>query len=237
MSFVIRTFEEAETLGKRLKAMRAATGLTLSELAAKTKIRKAHLAAFEADAYDQLPAPMYARQYLKTYARALGGDPDYFLRRFDDERGTCDFLAASRLPVRRTHSSLFLVPSRWIAAAGVIGLLVLVGGYLGLQIRAIVEAPALIVQEPTDGISTDDAVIVVRGKTDPHVRIEVNGVQVLTQHDGTFTTDVQLERGLNVLEIQGAKRYSKANTIYRRIVLEEDETTASRAVGTYAKQP
>jgi transcriptional regulator with XRE-family HTH domain len=237
MSFVIRQFEESETVGKRLKAMRAATGLTLSELAAKTNIRKPYLAAFEADAFDKLPAPMYARQYLKTYAKALGGDPEYFVHRFEDERGTCDFLHASRLPVQRTHSSLFVVPSRWLAGAGLVTLLLAITGYLGFQVRQIVRAPDLMVVEPADGFATENAIVAVRGQTDPEARVSINGIQVLTDKNGQFTTDIQLERGLNVLEITGAKRYSRTSTIYRRIVLEEDEATASRALGNFARNP
>lgn len=237
MSFVIRKFEESETVGKRLKAMRAATGLTLSELAAKTNIRKHYIAAFETDAFDKLPAPMYARQYLKTYVKALGGDAEYFLRRFEDERGTCDFIQASRLPVQRTRFSHFLVPSRWLAGAGLMAVMLAVGGYLGLQIRQIVRAPDLMVMEPADGFSTETAIVSVQGQTDPDARISINGVQVLTDRTGKFTTDIQLERGLNVLEIQGAKRYSRTNTVYRRIVLEEDEATASRATGSFARNP
>lgn len=228
MSFVIRKLEDGETLGKRLKAMRAGSGLTLSEMSAKTKVRKHHLAAFEADAFDKLPAPMYARQYLKSYVRALGGDPDYFLRRFDEERGTCDYLEGSRLPVERPRGSLFFVSSRFLSASVFALAMLAVVGYLGLEVRAVTAPPELTITDPADGFSTDSAIVNVHGHTHPEARVYVNGVTVLTDAQGDFSTEVQLERGLNLLEIQGTKRYSRTKTVYRRIVLTENKQTAAR---------
>mgnify|MGYP001569927712 FL=1 len=70
MAFVIRKFDYSESLGEKLRAIRKSAGLTLSEMAAKTKIQKSFLQAFEMGNYAKLPDPIYARNYLKVYVRA-----------------------------------------------------------------------------------------------------------------------------------------------------------------------
>jgi len=212
-----------------LHAMRKAAGWTLSEMAAKTKIPKPVLDAIERDAHDRLPAPLYARQYLKTYAKALGVDPDYHLRRFDAERGTCDFLDAARLPIERTRASQLFVTSKVLKVAGFAAVVLSVCGYLGWQIQGIVAAPDLALTSPADGFTTEEASVQVEGEAEPDARVIVNGERVLLSADGTFSTYVMLERGLNVIAVEGAKRYSKTATVWRRVILDQDSGRTASA--------
>ena len=228
MTFVIRTFDYTQSLGEKLKAIRAAAGWTLYEMAAKTKIRRALLKAFEAGDYARLPDPVYARNFLKIYVRALGGDVDYFLEQFESECGTCDFTRNAQLPRARARAWQFLVASRFvrIAAFALVGLAM--AGYLGVQICGILSAPDLFVYEPGDGLLTDQALITVTGQAQEYASVSVNGVEVLMSQDGTFETDVALERGLNVIAIESKKRYSRMNTQYRRVVLQQKYTFLPR---------
>ncbi|NBS41375.1 hypothetical protein EBS80_01830, partial [bacterium] len=66
MPFVIRKLNDAKTLGEELRALRKATGLTLSEMEERTKVRKVFIDAFECDRNDDLPETLYARNYLRT---------------------------------------------------------------------------------------------------------------------------------------------------------------------------
>jgi len=224
MAFVIRQFDYSESLGEKLKAIRKSAGLTLSELSTKTKIRKSFLQAFETGTYGKLPDPIYARNYLKVYVRALGADASYFLEQFELECGTCDFTKNARLPRARARAFQFLVASHFVK----VFLLVLVGltivGYLGFQIKAILSPPDLFVFTPSDGIKTDDALITVTGQAQQDTRVRVNGIDVLLSQDGTFSVEVALERGLNVIIVESQKRYSKPATEYRRVVLGENKT-------------
>lgn len=228
MAFVIRKFDYSESLGKKLKAIRAAAGWTLSEMAAKTKIRKSFLQAFESGDFAKLPDPVYARNYLKVYVRTLGGDVDYFLQQFEMECGTCDFTKNARLPRRRARALQFLVASRFVkvCSLGLVGVAIV--AYLGLQVRAIVSPPELIVFAPQDGIQTQEALITVTGQAQEGARVKVNGVDVLLSQDGTFEMAVALERGLNVIAIESQKRYSKSATEYRRVVLGENHEISFR---------
>lgn len=226
MAFVIRKFDYTESLGEKLKTIRKSAGLTLSEMATKTKIRKTFLQAFEAGQFAKLPDPVYARNFLKVYVQALGGDVKYFIEQFEAECGTCDFTKNARLPRARAHTLQFLVASRFVKvfALSLVGIAIV--GYLGIQVRAIISPPELMVFTPTDGILTQEALISVTGQAQEGARVQINGMDILLSKDGTFDVDVALERGLNVIAIESTKRYSKPATEYRRVVLGENRTVS-----------
>lgn len=227
MPFVIRKLNDARTLGGEIRELRRATGFTLSEMEERTKIRRGFIEAFENDRCDDLPDPLYARNYLRTYLRGLGvTDPEYYVKRWEEGRGTCDFVDASRLPRQRVRAGSMVVTSRFLKVAGIVAILLAVSLYVGNEVRAITSAPPLMVVGPEDGLATTDAMVTVRGETKPGTAIKVNGEPVLLNADGTFETAISLERGLNVIKVEGAKRYSRISTEYRRVVLEAEKNTA-----------
>ena len=132
------------TIGGFLAAKRGERGLTLQQAAAATHIRLEHLSALEADEPELLPAPVYARGYLRTYARYLGLDEESLVVR----------LHQPPQDPRRTLGLGMLVPRPRIVltgpAAAVAGLLLLAGAftfYAWLQIEAdqrttIITAPS-----------------------------------------------------------------------------------------------
>ncbi len=220
MPFVIRQFHNEQTLAEKLVTLRKDAHLTLSELAQKTKIQKAYLKAFETGAFHKLPDPIYARNYLKVYIQALGGNVDYYLDQFEQERGTCDFVKNSQIPRQRARAIKFLVASRFVKAAIFLFFLGTLGTYIGLEINNIISPPQLSITSPIDGSETRDATIIVKGKTEKGTRVKINGQDVLLLQDGSFEKEVALERGLNVLAIEGAKRYSHMAKQYRRIIFD-----------------
>jgi len=132
------------TPGAFLAAKRGERGLTLQQAASATHIRPEFLRALEADEPELLPAPVYARGYLRTYARYLGVDEDSLVARLHE-------------PVRDPRQNLglgLLVPRPRLVltgpAAAAAGLLLLAGAftfYAWRQIEAdqrgtIVTAPA-----------------------------------------------------------------------------------------------
>jgi len=64
------------SLGAVLAERRGDRGLTIEQVASATRIRAEHLRALESDEPERLPAPVYAKGYLRTYALYLGLDPE-----------------------------------------------------------------------------------------------------------------------------------------------------------------
>ncbi len=64
------------TTGTALREARLRRGLTVTEVAADTRINSAYLEAMEVERWELLPAPVYARGFLRSYARYLRFDED-----------------------------------------------------------------------------------------------------------------------------------------------------------------
>lgn len=69
-------------IGLELRQRREDRGLTLQQLSHITKISPRVLQAIEAGDDSRLPAPVYTRAFVKTYASEVGLDPAEALRRF-----------------------------------------------------------------------------------------------------------------------------------------------------------
>jgi len=65
-----------------LQRARQARGLTLEEVERDTRISRRYLQALETENFGLLPAPVYARGFLRTYARYLGIEPANLLPLF-----------------------------------------------------------------------------------------------------------------------------------------------------------
>nr|WP_275980216.1 helix-turn-helix domain-containing protein [Halalkalibacter alkaliphilus] len=63
-------------LGQYLKEAREEKQISLDDLQRTTKIQKRYLIAIEEGRFDTLPGIFYARAFVKTYAEAIGLDPD-----------------------------------------------------------------------------------------------------------------------------------------------------------------
>jgi cytoskeletal protein RodZ len=69
-------------LGAMLREARARAGLDLSEVAARTHVRRAYLQALEDEDLDALPEDVYARNFVRLFARTVDLDADAALAAF-----------------------------------------------------------------------------------------------------------------------------------------------------------
>lgn len=70
-------------LCRRLRDAREASGLSIEDISARTKIKGSTLRALEAGAFDTLPGDFYTRAFLKNYSRELHLPPDELVAEFD----------------------------------------------------------------------------------------------------------------------------------------------------------
>src|SRR5215211_5326600 len=69
-------------LGNTLSRARRARGITIEDAERDTHVSRRYLQALEAEDFSVFPAPVYARGFLRTYARYLGLNPDEVIRIF-----------------------------------------------------------------------------------------------------------------------------------------------------------
>lgn len=108
-------------LGETLQRARLARGVTLEEAERSTRISRRYLEALENENFGLLPAPVYARGFLRTYARYLGLEPTNLLPLFPV--GYLDVPPLQPMPKVTTPRTW---PGSGLLAAGVVAVLLLV---------------------------------------------------------------------------------------------------------------
>ncbi len=76
-----------ESIGEFFKQVRETKGLTIDEVASKTRIRPDFVKALEDGNFAKLPDQVFARGFVRSYARSLGLDEDDAIHRFIQSAG------------------------------------------------------------------------------------------------------------------------------------------------------
>jgi transcriptional regulator with XRE-family HTH domain len=206
----------------RLKEARLARGLSLAQLSKNIRISKKYIAAMEECRFDELPfAPVYQKNLIKAYIRALDHDPKAFVDQFVSEELAEKDIRVPTSDASR-HARLLSIPLL-LKFAGIGLLFIAVVGYLLAQVHHIVEPPQLLVYSPDNGFVTHDARITVHGKVDKGAFININGKHIMSSEDGFFEEDITLSQGVNTIVLSAKKRYGKPITQTRHIIYTQAE--------------
>ncbi len=113
----------AAGVGADLRAAREQAGWSLPQLADHLRIRLAYLEALEEGRIGLLPGNAYAVAFMRSYATALGLDPEEIVRRFRREAAEVNARTELEFPAP--------LPERGIPAGAivVVGLVIAIGGY------------------------------------------------------------------------------------------------------------
>jgi cytoskeletal protein RodZ len=84
------TISESRSVGTLLRTSREESGRTLRDLASVTRIQASMLQCLEEDRFEELPAEVFCRGFLRSYARELGLDADAILTRYLQQRAGVD---------------------------------------------------------------------------------------------------------------------------------------------------
>lgn len=208
------------TVGQILKETREAKFYSLEEVEKAIKIRKEILIALEADDYQKLPPPTFVQGFIKNYAKFLGLDKEkllaIFRREFPENRKKPYIMDAFANPV--TETKLKITPGRVLGLA--VGLVVLsFFVYLWLQFHQFIGPPTLILNSPVDQQTTDNAAIFVEGKTDPEMKILINGQNIAVDGSGAFKEEVTLSSEVNKISVQAISKFGQKQTLDRTVYL------------------
>lgn len=80
---LLRTALTMNHIGSQLRQAREARGLSLEQIQKATRIKRVFLEAIEADRFEDLPGPVQARGFVRSYATHVGLDPESLLAQVD----------------------------------------------------------------------------------------------------------------------------------------------------------
>lgn len=191
-----------ERVGESLRAARELQGLSLSEVAQRTRVPLRHLEAIEANDYAGLPSPTYATGFARAYARAIGADEVAVAQRVRGELAGVRRTTPEYRPYEAADPAR--VPSRGVAIVALglaIAVLVLAGLYFGTGLlRGGGDAPAPVALTPDAGVapvpvpsaSAIPAAQVLVNATD-EVWVRIYDADGKTLHQGTLKAGEHFE--------------------------------------------
>lgn len=133
--------EEAAGTGAKLRAAREAAGLSLAEIASRTRVPIRHLEAIEAGDYSALPGSTYTIGFTRSYAKALDLDEAAIVDEMREELVQGGYRAATARTPDYEPADPARVPSRSLAWGAAALALLLIAAYFIWRSYALSPAP------------------------------------------------------------------------------------------------
>lgn len=205
----------ADFLKEKLKEK----NLNLERLSELTKIQVYHLQALLAGEFDKLPPAIYREGIFKRLSKFLDLNENEIMEMYKNENHATNEISYVNSPIVSKRNSYFiLTPKKLMVFLGGT-LLVLVSAYLWYQFNFLIGPPNLVIEPKEDMIVREESLL-VKGKTDSGVDLTVNGENVYVSSDGSFSKDIQLAAGLNIIEIKSVNNLGKVTKIIRQVFRE-----------------
>lgn len=214
---------KTKTIGELLAEERKKAGLSLEAMAAQTRVKIEFLQAIERNDFTQLPAAVFVKGFISSYARALELDPKPLLAllRRDYKISALGVLSPQDIIVTATRQpriprtiQLMLISTIVLAAV--------LGFYVSWQWLLLNRPPELLVTSPTELAEVDERFSVM-GRTLPTITVTVNGQPVQLKPDGFFVTEVELPKvGIATIVIEARDSKGKTTVIERQVRVKTD---------------
>ncbi|MBU3901594.1 helix-turn-helix domain-containing protein [Patescibacteria group bacterium] len=221
MVFTAKPVEELPSFGEQLKKAREEAGLTKEKVGQLLNLPVKYLDWLEKGEIEKLPGDVYAKGFLRKYARLLAINGEELAASYEKESRIVRHLQNQRprsLPVLRSRR--FVITPKTLGWLGGAIILFFVIGYFFYQLHFLLSPPNLILAEParTDFVAAD-SLIVFKGQTEPGVKLTINGQQGYIDKDGYFEQTIGLVQGLNTIKVTVTNRFGKSSSAVRRIML------------------
>lgn len=136
---------ETATAGQQLRSAREAQGISLEDVAARTRIPTRHLQSLEDGEWDKLPAPTYTIGFAKSYASVVGLDRNEIGETLRTEMGGGALAARPEAQVFEPADPARVMP-RWLVLLALLALVAVAAAFLWNRNREL-NAPDEVVAE------------------------------------------------------------------------------------------
>lgn len=174
--------------GARLRARRNALELSLADVAGLTNIGEDHIRAIEAMDAEGLPSIGYALGFVRSYAKALGLQPDAWVADYKRDAAAPENLRLRDAP-HFVWQRRIRLPRGFMAAVSVVGFATMMGLWYGLQTGVTANESAGVIlplaeddsETPTAPI-LDDGLLTLRMTAPSWVRVTTtDGVSIVSR--------------------------------------------------------
>ncbi len=209
-----------KTVGEILLEKRKSLSLSLEQIEKETKIRKKYLEAIEKNNFNFIPESTTAKGFVRNYALVLGLSPENILavfRRdfFEDESGQ---IISRSLSKNIENHGFFWTPRATLITLIVAGVIFL-SFFFAKQYLRLSSAPGIDLSSPKEGEVFKDKVL-IKGKTDKDATLKVDDSLISISDNGSFSEEIVLPRGSNIVTIETANRQGKKRIINIKVEVE-----------------
>jgi len=219
VSFKGKLLSQEDRIGDVLRAYRKRRGFSIKDIAFRLGLAPHFIDCLESCKYHKLPGEVYAKNFVRRYARLVGINEQEACEQYTKERPLRQTDKKVRQSLRKRLATWWH-PALLTRLAG-IAVLIIVVGYVGLQARNIFSAPPLAIDSPSDGMVSKVAIVQMFGHSLPETKIQINGREIITGTSGDFVEFLDLAPGMNTFTIVAIKKHGARTTVVRNILLEE----------------
>lgn len=222
--FACKNLQNKPTAVSILKETRLKMGLSLNAVSKNLSIAPRFVENLEESRYTRLPGAIYIKNFIRKYAGLLKLDAEEIIKKYEEERagGFQKKEIKQFVPVCQIHNSALLL--RKIIVASLVLFLVM---YLGLEVWGIFKAPPLNLESPLEGEVTLETFLTVRGLTNPEMKVQINGVETVSNSEGMFAENVNLNPGSNQIVITATNKHGRSKTFVRNVIYREKKEDVS----------
>ena len=211
-----------KTVGEILETERKKQKRNLEEISRKTKIPFSTLTSIEKDDYNLLTTQPYVKGFIRNYAIELDLDPDKVLAVFRRDHTVKKRDKIMPLGLSSPLNEGFSWTPKLILILSSILVFLLIFAFLFFQVRGYLFRPPLTITSPAEGEEIQVQALQVKGKTIPDAAVYVNDQLASINFDGTFTYDLKVLPGENIIKIKAVNRRGQETEVRRRIVVDKE---------------
>lgn len=191
------------SIGADLQSAREAAGLTLEQVAEKTKLRKSVVVAIERDDFSHCGGEVYARGHIRVLANLYRIDSTYLIEQFDKTFGVAE-TALDDLAQTNSQDLDRRMNISWKALSGIAAAALFVAVIISNQLpnnQVTVSAPESSVSSPSSTLSPSESQSMPAvASVDEGVTVRLTVVKSyswisVTSADGTSLFTGQIEKG------------------------------------------
>ena len=99
--------QEPLSFGRYLQAIRLEKKISLEQVSQQTRIGLGNLLLIEQEDHERLPAVVYVKGFLRSYAKAIGADGDEVIRRYESRLDVVEKISGSEFSSKKTARGIW----------------------------------------------------------------------------------------------------------------------------------